>query len=72
MNKMKEFLKAIDRKNAPSLDEIAGDDKLFNTYMAVFGPSPSEGNRRSLARETLMGKLQRHNERKMRERGLKH
>lgn len=49
---MKEFLRAIGRKNAPSLDEIAGDEHMFNTYMAIFGPgNPSEASRRHLARE---------------------
>ena len=69
---MKEFLKAIGRKNAPSLDEIAGDEQMFNTYMAVFGPeNPSEANRRHLAREVAFEQWRAAGRRKARERAAK-
>ena len=52
MNKTKEFLKLINRKDLPSMDEIAGDEFLFNSYLAIFAEdAPSEADRRSLARD---------------------
>jgi len=39
MSKMKTFLKKIGRKNLPSMNEIAGDEELFNAYMEVFAPT---------------------------------
>ena len=36
MNKNKQFLKEIGRKNPPSMDEISGDEFLCNTYLKVF------------------------------------
>lgn len=35
---MKEFLKAIGRKNLPGMNEIAGDEEMYNAYMRIFGP----------------------------------
>jgi len=37
MSKTKEFLKAIGRKNLPSMEEIKGDEALFNAYLEIFG-----------------------------------
>lgn len=66
---MKQFLKAIGRKNAPSLDEIAGDEHMFNTYMAIFAPdNPSEANRRRLAREAAFEAWRTEGRRRARER----
>ncbi len=36
MNKNKEFLKAIGRKDFPSMDEISGDEHLSNTFLKVY------------------------------------
>lgn len=36
MSKRKQYLKEIGRKNMPSMDEIAGDEYLYNTYIKVF------------------------------------
>ena len=46
MNKTKEFLKLINRKDLPSMDEIQGDEFLFNSYLAIFAEdAPSEADR---------------------------
>jgi len=72
MSKMKEFLTVIGRKDAPSMDEIAGDELMTNAYYEIFGPyTPSEANKRSLAREVALERWRAAGRREARERANK-
>lgn len=71
MNKMQEFLQAIGRKDAPSMDEIAGDELMTNTYFRIFGPPDvSEATRRRLARDVALERWRAEGRRNARERAL--
>ena len=68
MNKMKQFLKRINRKCLPSMNEIAGDEEMFNSYMDIFGPPRhSEAHTLPLARAAMLGGIKSLNKSKRRE-----